>query len=136
MGSSYYSKRSEKWGKEVIDDILEGRIDNFEKYTVKTVGDTQLISTRAYQIGSSVVQVLQSTEDEELVAAVVTKIFETKNSQFIEIFRIAQDLGTKIERYQENRKMKNSYLLRHPDVKEHVYDLSLWLAICMNKVRA
>jgi len=135
MGSSYYSRRNEKRGKEVIDDILSGRIDNFEKYTFKTVGETQLVSTRASQIGSSVVKVLQSIEDEELVEEVVAKIFKTEKFKFIEVFRVAQDLGTKIEKYEGSKKMKNSYLLMHPDVREGVYDLSLWLAVCLNRVR-
>lgn len=128
MGTCYRSSRIEEKGKCVVDALLDGRVDNFESYAYRTLGDTQRIETRACQIGTSVVKYLQTVEDEEFVKSVFEKIMQTSGYTFIEVFRVAQDLSTKLDRYKGSTKMKNSYLLRHPDLREPAYKLSLWMA--------
>ena len=128
MATGYRSKTAQDKGKKVVEAILDGRVDNFESYVYRTLGDTQRVDARANQIGSSVVRYLQSEDDEEFVKSIFNKIIEIEGYSFIEIFRVAQDLSTKFDRYKDNRKMKSSYLLRHPDLSPWAYDLSLWMA--------
>lgn len=124
----YRSTKIEKEGKEVVDDLLDGRVKNFEVYARKTLGETQLIGTRSNKIGTSVVRYLQTIDDEDYVDTVLEKIMETERCNFVEIFRVASDLAVKYPRYKDNNKMKKSYLLMHPDVSNIAYDMALWMA--------
>ena len=129
----YRSKAIEQKGKCVVEAILEGKIGNFEVYVYNTLGESQKMESRSNQIGSSVVRYLQTFEDENFVEKVLKMILEIDEYNFIEIFRVAQDLSTKLATYLGNRRMKTSYLRRHPDLSEYAYDMSLWMAKYLKK---
>lgn len=125
---NFGSIKVQKRGKVIVDDLLNGEISDFNKYTYLTLTKYQALLSRAKSIGLCVARYVISIDDVHLKTEIVDKIFSTKNYDFITIFRVAKDLATKFDKYDNNRVRRLSYLRQHTEITENIFDLAYELA--------
>lgn len=125
---NFGSVKAQKRGEVIVDDLLDGEITDFNKYAYLTLTKNQSLLSRARSIGLCVSKYFIAIDDADLKTEIVDKIFSTKNYEFITIFRVAKDLATKFDKYDNNRARRLSYLKQHTEVTENIFDLAYQLA--------
>ena len=118
-----------KKGEVIVNELLEGGITDFREFVYCTTNKSQTILTRSKNVGKCVSKyVINSIEDDEIKNIIIDKIFSTKNYDFILVFRVAKDIATKFDKYEDNKVRKISYLKQHKEITESIFDFAYHLA--------